>query len=265
MKNLGKLLVILFTMFSLSNAQELANIENQEPVADVKKEEVKRSFKIGTDPNYPPFEYMSVNFETTGFDIELIDALSKKLNFDYELVNLPFDKLLSPSLEDGTVDMVISCLLISEERKKVADFSEPYYFGATSYLKKRDNVSIKTKEDLSGKRVGIEKESLLVSLVKPIKDVIIVEHESNYFGINELKQGNIDVLLIDSVAAMNEMKRNPGIVEFLQEIDGYGTGIAFKKGKYGDFIQEINAALKELKADGTYDKLIKKYNLPEQK
>ena len=95
--------------------------------APVQKPAAEKVLRVGTDADYPPFGYyQEVNKTFLGFDVELIQGVARKMGYTkVEFVDLEFNNLL-PSLQDGQVDAVISCMTITDERRKMVDFTEPY-------------------------------------------------------------------------------------------------------------------------------------------
>lgn len=217
--------------------------------------------KVGTNANFPPFEYLDENNTITGFDIELVDVLSKKVGFDYELVNMGFDGLI-PALKSGKIDMVASGMSATEARKKAADFTDSYFVTENVFIKRANDDSIKTKDDIKSKSVGTQLGTVQEIAIRELKGIKPVTMEDPITVILALKNGKIDAAVFDTSVAYGYIKENPELVEFHKEPDGSeGFSFAFNKGKKTELVFKINDALKELKEDGTFDKLLDKYNL----
>ncbi len=105
--------------------------------------------KFGTAANYPPFEYIDENNKITGFDIDLIDEISKRAGFSYKIINMSFDGLI-PALKAGKINGIISAMSATPDRLKSIDFTKPYYLTENIYLKKKGNDALKAKEELAG-------------------------------------------------------------------------------------------------------------------
>jgi ABC-type amino acid transport substrate-binding protein len=82
--------------------------------------------RVGTSADYPPFEYIDNSGKKTGFDIELMEEIARRLGAKLEWVDLPFDRLFS-AVKDGKIDLAISAINSSDDRAEIASFSEPYY------------------------------------------------------------------------------------------------------------------------------------------
>lgn len=218
------------------------------------------TIKIGTNANFPPFEYVDDSLKIVGFDIDLINEFAKRANLNYEIVNMGFDALI-PALKTGKIDAAISGMSATEDRKRAVDFSNPYYETQTLYIKKADNDKINSKDDVKDKKIGVQLGVVqeiaareLSKNVAPTKDPIA--------SIMALKSSKVDIVMIDSSVGYGYLKNNSDLVGFYEESDGSdGFAIAFDKGKKQELIEKFNSALKEMKEDGTYDLLLKKYKL----
>ena len=191
--------------------------------------------KIGTAANYPPFEYVDEQNKITGFDMDLVAELAKRAGFEYKIVNMSFDGLI-PALKTGKIDAVASAMSATDDRRKSVDFTQAYYATENIYLRAKGNDAIAGAKDV------------------PAEDPVPL--------IMGLKKGKIDAVVLDSSIGYGFLKKNPELEEFYKETDGSeGFSMAFDKGKQADLIAKINAALEEMKKDGSYDKLLEKYDL----
>ncbi len=220
-----------------------------------------KSLKVGTNASFPPFEFVDKNSQIVGFDMDLLDAISKKVGFEYEIVNMGFDGLI-PALKSGKIDMVAAGMSATEQRRKAADFTNPYYSTENVFLKKVDNDSIKSKEDIKGKIVSTQLGTVQEIAMRELKDIKVSTMKDPFNVIMALKNGKVDVAVFDSSVAYGYLKQNPDLVAFHTEDDGSdGFSFAFDKGKHSELLAKFNQAIDELKADGIYDKILEKYEL----
>ncbi len=218
------------------------------------------TYIVGTSAYYPPFEYMENN-AIVGFDIELLKELSKQIGIELKFKNLGFHELI-PALKNGKIDIIASAMSATKARKKSVDFSQPYYSTQNLYLKLKTNQTINSKADLNGKKIGIQSGTLQESTAKQIAGAITFAEEEMINSILALKSGKVDAVITDSSIGYIYLKKNEDLVEFFNEPDGSeGFCIAFKKAKYTKLIAKINKALQTLKSNGTYEKLLEKYDL----
>ncbi|WP_304342486.1 transporter substrate-binding domain-containing protein [Campylobacter ureolyticus] len=250
----------------VKDAKTLSTQEQVQPQATVQQpkgheQKNKKVLIIGTNANYKPFSYIGMSFEPIGFEIDLIDEIAKKIGFEYKIKDMNFDKII-PSLQDESIDMGLSSISITDERKGLVDFSVPYFQTKTVYLKKASNGKIKDKESLSGKIVSAQKETVFEKIASSIQGAKVETFKTPDVGIINLKQNKVDVVILDLIVANDYLSKNKDLVKFFEEGDGTeGFGIAFKKGKNETLMTKINETLEELKSDGTYDNLLTKYHL----
>lgn len=217
--------------------------------------------KFGTAANYPPFEFIDAQNKITGFDIDLVDALSKKIGFDYKVVNMSFDGLIA-ALKAGKIDAIASAMSATDDRRKSVDFTAPYYSTENVYLRKKGNDAVSDKASLKGKKVGAQLGTVQEAAARAIDGVKVVPSEEMITPILGLKAGKIDAVVIDSSIGYGYLKQNPELEEFFKEADGSeGFSMAFDKGKHTELISKIDVAIEEMKKDGSYDELLKKYDL----
>ena len=109
--------------------------------------------RVGTEPVFAPFEFPKENSkELTGFDIELIEALGQKMGYKVEMVSMGFDALI-PALNSNNIDVAIAGMTITDERKKVVDFTESYYTSGLMIMVRKDS-NVKSIDDLKGKTIA---------------------------------------------------------------------------------------------------------------
>lgn len=221
----------------------------------------KDTLIFGTNATYPPFEFLDENSKIAGFDIDLVAALSQKVGFEYEFLNMSFDGLI-PALKSGKINAVAAAMSATPQRVKAVDFTEPYYHTENLFIKVKNNNFINSKEDLKGKRVGVQLGTVQEHSARDISGVSVIATKDIFASIMALKNGKVDAVLVDSSIGYGYLKKNEDLVQFLVEPDGSeGFSLAFDKDKNKELIKKINAALEEMKLDGSYNKLLEKYEL----
>lgn len=218
------------------------------------------SLRVGTAPNYKPFDYKE-DAKLTGLDIDLVNEIAKREGIGLTWVEMSFDGLI-PALKTGKIDMIASAMSATEDRRKSVDFSDVYYTTKNLYIKKKDNEVLNSKEDLEGKIIGVQLGTLQEPAAKAIKDTKVQSNESLSVVIMELKEGKIDAVVADKDVSTGYLKENADLIGFFEEEDGSeGFSFAFDKDKQKEAIEKFNKGLKDLKADGTYDQILTKYEL----
>lgn len=214
---------------------------------------------VGTNAEFPPFEFLGDDGEPDGFDVALIKAIGEKLGVEVQIENMEFDSLVASI---GTkIDVAIAGMTITEERKGAVNFSTPYY-DAVQYVIVPAGSKIATAADLEGKAIGVQLGTTGDFIVEEIKDATASQYNKAVDAVNDLMNGRVDAVIID---------RNPALVfvekfgDKVAALDGAQFGfeteeyaIAMPKGDDA-LVEEINNALEEVKADKTFDTLVSEY------
>lgn len=211
---------------------------------------------VGTNAEFPPFEYLEKG-EVTGFDIELVNEIGKVTDADVKVLDMSFDGLL-PALQMKKVDLVIAGMTATEERKKTVSFTQPYYTASQVIIVKEGNNSIKSFDDLKGKKVAVMLGFTGDTIVSEIEGVNVERFNAAYAGIMALQADKVEAVVLDSEPAKNYVKQNPGLVLAEADAEQEEYAIALRKNDKA-LLEKVEKALAELKANGTYDALIKKY------
>lgn len=248
-KILSIVLVALVSLF-LGACNDSKNKESNESV----------ELKVGTAPNYKPFNYKE-NSKLTGFDTDLVEEIAKRNGIKIIWVESNFDGLI-PALKAGKIDMIASAMSATNERRQSVDFTKPYYMSKNLYLKLKSNNSLQTKSDLEGKKIGVQLGTLQENTAKAIKNAQVQSNKDLNMAVLALKNNKIDAIIADQDTAKGFLAENPELVSFYQETDGgEGFSFAFDKNKHKEIIEIFNKGIDKAKADGFYDSLIKKYGL----
>jgi len=221
-------------------------------------EEIKSSGKIiaATEGAYPPFNYFQGS-KLTGFEVELGEALAKKMGVQIEWKALSFDALLA-GLRQDRWDMVIASFGITEERAKAVTFTDPHYCSGGVIVTK--DGSIRTPDQLAGKTVAVQTGSTYMENVRKLPGVKEVKNfPQDTDARTALIAGRVDAWVSDRFVVKAAMDGNPSLglktggYLFVEKI-----ATAVKKGNTS-LATQINKALAELMADGTYQKISEKY------
>ncbi|MBE6098605.1 MAG: basic amino acid ABC transporter substrate-binding protein [Anaerovibrio sp.] len=228
--------------------------------SDKKAADGEKVLKVGTNADFAPFEFQGADPNAyEGFDMDLIRAVGKEMGYKVEINNLAFDGLI-PSLEAGNIDVIISGMTINDERKQKVLFSDPYYKSGLSIMVAKDNNSIKTFNDLKGKKVAVQIGTTSATEVKKIEGVQAKELNSSADTFIELAAKGVDAVINDRpVNDRYIVESKNGNVKVLPDLlTAEDYGIAINK-KDTELQTKINAALKKLKENGEYDKIYTKW------
>lgn len=213
--------------------------------------------RVATDATFPPFEFTK-DGKRTGFDIELIETLAKSMGKKVEWTEIDFKGLI-PGMVSKRFDMAASAIYITEDRRKVVDFTDPYYPGGLVMVVKSGNTTILKPEDMIGKKVAVQVGTKSVGYLKEFfPQVERVEVEKNQEMFNLVEIGRADAAVTGKPAALQYAKARPGVKVLDKQVSVELYGFAVRK-DLPELTRGMNAALKKSKLDGSYDSLVKKW------
>jgi arginine/ornithine transport system substrate-binding protein len=228
------------------------------------------TLKIGVEGAYPPFSEIGTDGKLKGFDIDIANAICERMKVTCTMVQAEFDALI-PALRAKKIDAIVASMSITPERKKSVDFSDKYYQTPARVIAKvttQDSAKLDVSpEGLKGKKIGVQRTTIHDRFATAtFKGATIVRYAKQDEVFLELASNRIDATLMDSVAADVGFLKTPagkgyafvGPVYTDPAFFGDGAGIAVRKGD--DVLRKkINDAIAAMRADGSYDKLQKKY------
>ena len=226
-----------------------------------------KKVRIGVEGAYPPFSYVTPEGELAGFDIDIAKALVKAMEVEVQLVAQDWDGII-PALLAKKYDAIIASMSITEERKKKVAFSNKYYNTPAKFVCKKGAMSTFSRDNLKGKKVGVQRATIHDRYLTDNygKDVEIKRYGTQDEAYLDLTAGRVDMLLADSIALSDGFLKKPDGKDY-QFIGpdlsdpkwfGEGAGIAIRK-QDTDLVENFNAAIKQIRADGTYKKIQDKY------
>ncbi|WP_417234420.1 amino acid ABC transporter substrate-binding protein/permease [Arthrobacter sp.] len=220
-----------------------------------------KTFVIGTDTTFAPFEFRDTSGELTGIDMDILRAIAKDQGFKVEIRSLGFNAALQ-ALTSDQVDGVIAGMSITDERKQVYDFSEPYFESGVQMAVAKDNDDIKGYEDLKGKTVtaktGAEGETFAKSIAKKY-DFTVKSLDQSASMYELVKSGNAVAVFDDYPVLAYGIAQNNGLKTVTDKVPGGSYGFAVNKGKNADLLAAFNDGLAKIKANGDYDKIVDGY------
>lgn len=236
--------------------------------------------KMSTNAQFPPFESVGDNGQVVGVDVDLAQEIANKIGVKLEVKDGEFNAIIS-ELQSGKSDIGAAGMTVTEDRQQQVDFSDSY-FTSIQYIIVKEGSSIKTIEDLAGKKVGVQ--------LGTTGDIIMDEAnngsyedgkkvdngilEGNPASVSQMKSaieatqelinGRLDAVIIDQLPAETLVKQNEGkgLTTFeLTYADGSKTdeqyAIAVPKGEdSATLLQLINEVIAELKANGKMEEFI---------
>ncbi|ULT59471.1 basic amino acid ABC transporter substrate-binding protein [Neobacillus drentensis] len=223
---------------------------------NIKKQGV---IKIAVDDTFPPMEYRDDQNKLVGFDIDLATAISKELGVKVEFVPTAWDGIL-PGLDAKRYDIIMSSMNITDERKQKVDFVEYMKLGQVVAVKTGNPLKIQTKEDLSGKTVGVQLGTTSESAAKEIKGIKELKTYNGYTDVfNDLGLGRLQGVIVAEAVGRYYKTSKPDAFDVVgSSFQSLPVGIAVRKGD-NDLEAALQKAIAAAKDNGTYTEVSKKW------
>ncbi|HAS6061952.1 TPA: transporter substrate-binding domain-containing protein [Vibrio vulnificus] len=221
----------------------------------------QQEIKFAMEATYAPFEYMDENNQIQGFDVDLANALCKQLDASCSFHNQAFDSLI-PALKFKRYDAAISAMDITDARLEQVAFSDAYYDNSAAFVSFSGKVA--DQAALKSKRVGVQNGSTHQSfLLEQMPGVTAVPYASYQDAFLDMKNGRIDSVFGDTAVVAEWFKKENNLAYVGEHVTnaqyfGNGFGIAVNKDNQA-LVDQLNAALKAVKANGEYQAIFNKY------
>lgn len=233
--------------------------------ANAATDEVQEKVSFATDATYPPFESSDASGQLKGFDIEVIKALCQQMKTKCVFVNQPWDSLI-PSLQMGKFDVMFGAMNITAAREKQVDFTIPYYLNSAAVVAAKSKNLTLDPNSLDGKTIGVLASSTFIPYLqeKYGNKVKINTYASEQTAFLDLTSGRIDAVMGDTPLIKTWLKQHEKDYALVgqpisdEKYFGKGYGLAVCKGNT-KLVDQLNAAIKAIQANGTYNKIETKY------
>ncbi len=211
---------------------------------------------MATNAEFPPYEYHEGS-AIVGIDAEIAAAIAEKMGCELQIEDIAFDSII-PEVSSGKADMGMAGMTVTEDRKTNVDFSDTYAIARQVVIVKADG-GITSLEDLEGLTIGVQQGTTGdIYASEEFGDDHIERYAKGMEAVQALTQGKVDAVIIDNEPARVFVNENEGLVILDEAYADEEYAIAVKKGNT-ELLNQINAALAELKADGTLDAIVAKY------
>ena len=229
--------------------------------------ETGKTLTVAMELAYPPFETRDDAGEPTGISVDLMKAFGEYSGYDIRIENTSWDGLI-PSLQTGAADIVISSMTITEERRGLVDFSDPYANALLAILANADS-DIASIDDLNqtGKVVAVKSGSTgHMYAEKNLSEAKLLVLPDESACVTEVTQGRADGFIYDQLTIYRNWQNNPDTTSavFIPFQDVEQWGIAVQKGNE-ELLSQLNAFLADFQANGGYEELTEKYLAEEKK
>ena len=219
-----------------------------------------KKYVINTDTTFAPFEFENDKGEMVGIDLDILKAIAEDQGFEYEVIPVGFSAAVT-ALEAGECDGVIAGMSITDERAAKYDFSEPYYDSGVG-MAVLQGSDITTYDQLKGQNVAAKIGTEGCTFAESIADQYgfeVTQFESSSDMYQAVLGGEAVACFEDYPVIGYEMSRGLGLTLPTPMEKGSSYGFATLKGANPELVEMFNKGLENIKADGTYDKILSTY------
>ena len=219
-----------------------------------------KKYVINTDTTFAPFEFENDKGEMVGIDLDILKAIAEDQGFEYEVIPVGFSAAVT-ALEAGECDGVIAGMSITDERAAKYDFSEPYYDSGVG-MAVLQGSDITTYDQLKGQNVAAKIGTECCTFAESIADQYgfeVTQFESSSDMYQAVLGGEAVACFEDYPVIGYEISRGLGLTLPTPMEKGSSYGFATLKGANPELVEMFNKGLENIKADGTYDKILSTY------
>ncbi|QDQ89249.1 transporter substrate-binding domain-containing protein [Alcaligenaceae bacterium SJ-26] len=226
-----------------------------------------QDLRVAIDPTYEPFTYKTPDGQPAGFDVDIANALCDQLQRKCVFVEQVWDSMIA-GLQSRKYDVIISSMSITDERKRVVDFTDRYYKTPSTIVIRKDHPYT-GHESLKGLRLGALKgstqERYAMGVLQP-EGATIISYPAQDQVYLDIRSGRLDGTVADKVEVGGGFLSKPEGADYHAvggdiydpKYYGEGLGIALRKNRE-DLKQALNEAIQAIRANGTYEEISRKY------
>ncbi|EIM08508.1 Cystine-binding periplasmic protein precursor [Planococcus antarcticus DSM 14505] len=220
--------------------------------------EESKELNVAFEGTYPPFNFIDENDEFQGFDVDISNEIAERLGVEANFIATKWDGLIG-GLKADKFDIIIGQMTVTEERKKSVDFTDPYVISGSVLVTREETDDITKLEDIKGKNVGVGGGTTFEEVANSVDGAEVKLYKAVGDYIQDLTNKRLDVIINDQLLISYNIKEQNLPIKISSDIlNKDEIGMAVNKGNE-DFIEQVNAALSEMKEDGTYAEIYKKW------
>ena len=219
---------------------------------------------MSTNAEFPPYEMTTDDGGFEGIDVEVAQAIAGKLGLELVVDDMGFDAALT-AVQTGQSDIAMAGITVTDDRLEVMDFSDSYATGVQVVIIKEDSPAVQSLDDLaSAAMIGTQKATTgYIYCSAPVEEGgygedHVIAFDTGALAVMALVNGQVDAVVIDNEPAKAYVAENPGLKILDTEFAVEDYAIGFAKGNTA-LKDAVNAAMAELKADGTFQNIVDKY------
>ena len=216
---------------------------------------------------YPPFTTLDSNKKLQGFEIDIAEALCKKIEAKCDFIQGEFKNVPS-TLENKQFDAWINAITINQNRQTKVLFTKPYFSSTAKLIATKNSIFNGAPTEIKGKTIGAYEHECYIEYLKKTygSNINIKAFPSKDGAFLALKDGKVDAVIDDGLALRYwrfsqkdpEQYRLIGLPAKYSDLVQHKYGIAVAKNNYA-LVKKLNHAIDGIKSDGTYNKIVKKY------
>src|SRR6056297_415747 len=223
------------------------------------QQEDGNSISFAGSGGYPPFNYINEQSEVIGFDVDVAAEIAKRMDRELEYKTTAWDGIIE-GLRAGRYDGILGSMAVTEDREKVVDFSDPYYYSGPQLIVRKDS-NIGGPEDLNEESViGLVTGTTFEQDAEKL-GVKVKLYEDDTQTLLELLNGRVDGVLTDRIVGLNaiaELKQGDQLTLVGSTLRTETMAIAFNDDD-DDLRKQVNAVLSVMRADGTLTSISEKW------
>ncbi|GGO07074.1 ABC transporter substrate-binding protein/permease [Saccharibacillus kuerlensis] len=224
----------------------------------------KKTITVGLSADFAPYEFMMTvdgNSKIVGSDVMIAEEIAKDMGAELVIENMSFDSLI-PSLQSGRIDMIISGMTPTDERRQNVDFSDLYYISRQVILTRSEDVDkYATMDALEGEQIGVQTGSIQEEIANDIPNAQVTSVKSISDVVSLLTSERVNAAVFEGPVAESQVNNRPGIAiaEAAPEDSDTPMAIAVQKGNT-ELTEQINVTLERLRATNAVDEFIRQAN-----
>lgn len=253
MKKVKIFLFMLAGLLTFTTGSCIVVAETNQPTKD--------EYVIASDTAFAPFEFQNTDNIYEGIDVDIMNRVAEISGFKVKWNHIGFSGAVQ-AVQGSQADGIIAGMTITDERKDSFDFSDPYFQSGIQIAVKKGNTNIKTYSDLKGKKVGAKIGTESATFLEKNQEkygYTLKQFDAADALYEALRSGQVDALMDDYPIIGYAISQGQELATPITRETGGEYGFAVKKGTHPELITMFNAALKEMKANGEYDKILNKY------
>lgn len=222
---------------------------------------IAKSYVIGTDTTFAPFEFQDAGGNQIGIDMDLLSAIAEDQGFEYTVEAMGFDAAVQ-ALESKQVDGVIAGMSITDKRKESFDFSDPYFDSGVVMGISADNDEVTSYVDLTGQKVAVKQGTEGATFAESIQekyDFELIVFPESALMYEDVKIGNTIACFEDYPVLGYAISQNVGLKIVTEKEQGSSYGFAVPKGENPELLNMFNQGFANVVESGKYQEILDTY------